>query len=119
MANCYGTLPSGDYTVVYDANGGSGTAMTSSTHTCGASKNLTANSYTRTGYTFSMWNTNSSGTGTSYSSTQSFTPSGTNAGGTVTLYAIWTAKSGYAVNYSTNGGTPTSISAAWLARASR
>ena len=70
-------------TVTFDANGGTGsmTAQTSS-----AAANLTANSFTRTGYTFANWNTAANASGTSYNNQASypFTAS-------ATLYAQWTA----------------------------
>ena len=43
----------------------------------------------RTGYTFGGWNTNSSGTGTNYSASSSYTPSAA-----ITLYAKWTPING-------------------------
>lgn len=63
----------GNYTVTLNANGG----------TC-SSASLTAKR--TTSYTFSTWNTNSSGTGTSYASGASYT---TNA--TLSLYAIYSS----------------------------
>jgi hypothetical protein len=48
--------------------------------------NLISNSFARTGYTFSNWNTLANGTGTSYANNASF-PFSANA----TLYAQWTA----------------------------
>lgn len=63
----------GSYTVTLNANGG----------TC-SSASLTAARTTK--YTFSKWNTNSSGTGTSYASGASYT---TNAA--LSLYAIYTS----------------------------
>lgn len=76
------------YYVSYNANGGSGTTNTS-THTYGQSGTLTNNGFYRQYYTFSHWNTNSSGTGTSYTNKQSVASlNGTN-GATVTLYAQW------------------------------
>lgn len=63
----------GSYTVTLNANGG----------TCGSSSLSAART---TKYTFSKWNTNSSGTGTSYNSGASYT---TNAA--LYLYAIYTS----------------------------
>jgi len=71
------------YTISYNANGGTG-APSSQTKTSGNTLTLTSTKPTRSGYTFQNWNTNSSGTGTSYSSGGSFT---TDAD--TTLYAIW------------------------------
>lgn len=70
-------------TVSFDANGGSGT-MSAMTYEKGQTKSLTANKFTRTGYTFVGWNTKADGTGTSYSDKQSITPTEN-----LTLYAQW------------------------------
>ena len=63
---------------------------------------LTLPTVSKTGYTC-KWNTNSSGTGTSYNSGASYTPSATSAA-SVTLYAVCT-KNTYTIAYSYNGGT--------------
>ena len=69
------------YTVTFNANGGSGSmsAETDSSPTA-----LTTNTYTRSGYAFTGWNTVSGGSGTAYADGASypFTAS-------VTLYAQW------------------------------
>ena len=49
---------------------------------------LTANTFTRTGYTFAGWNTAADGTGTSYGDQATGNLTSTN-GATVTLYAQW------------------------------
>ncbi|HUC88308.1 MAG TPA: InlB B-repeat-containing protein, partial [Candidatus Binatia bacterium] len=68
-------------TVTFNANGGTGTMAN---ETAGAATPLTANKYTRTGYTFSGWNTLATGKGTAYANdaVYSFTSS-------TTLYAQW------------------------------
>ncbi|MEE0950964.1 MAG: InlB B-repeat-containing protein [Paludibacteraceae bacterium] len=74
------------YTVVFDANGGAG-AMESQSFTYGEeAMALTANTFTRTGYTFAEWNTVADGTGTSYGNEQSVQ----NLTENITLYAQWT-----------------------------
>lgn len=78
------------YTVAYNANGGSGTTASSS-HTYGVAKTLTANAFTRTGYTFKGWNTKADGSGASYTNSQSVSNLTSTNGSTVTLYAQWTA----------------------------
>ena len=75
-------------TVSFDANGGTG-SMSSMTFGKGETKTLTANAFTRTGYTFTGWNTNADGTGTSYSDKQSITPTEN-----LTLYAQWEESKG-------------------------
>ena len=85
------------YTVSYNANGGSG-APSSQTKTHGTTLTLSSTKPTKTGHTFSKWNTKSDGSGTAYSAGGSYT-----ANAAVTLYAQWTADT-YAVKYNANGG---------------
>lgn len=86
------------YTVSYNANGGSG-APSSQTKTYGTALTLSSTKPTRTGYTFSKWNTKSDGTGTSYSAGASYT-----ANSALTLYAIWTEHK-LTINYYSNYAT--------------
>lgn len=53
--------------------------------------NLTANTYTRTGYTFAGWNTNANGTGISYSDTVNVNNLSKTNNAFVNLYAQWNA----------------------------
>lgn len=76
------------YTVNYNANGGTGTTASSS-HTYNVAKNLTSNGFSRTGYEFLGWSTNSSATTATYSNGQSVTNLTSTNGATVILYAIW------------------------------
>ncbi len=103
------------YQVKYNANGGSGT-MANSTHYYGSAKALTANGFTKTGYTFSGWATSSDGTKV-YEDSQNVTNLSSTNGTTVNLYAKWKEDAklatgaitgsnyGQAVNYSMNGCT--------------
>ena len=50
---------------------------------------LTANAFTKTGYTFTGWNTQADGKGTSYTDKQSVNNLTTENEATVTLYAVW------------------------------
>lgn len=86
------------YTVSYNANGGSG-APSSQVKTNGVTLTLSSTTPTRTGYTFSKWNTKSDGTGTSYNAGGSYT-----ANASVTLYAIWSARPSQSV-YICDDGT--------------
>ncbi len=83
------------YTVSYNANGGSG-APSSQTKWKDQTLTLSSTKPTRTGYTFSKWNTKSDGSGTSYSSGGSYT-----ANSAATLYAIW-SENKLTVNYYSN-----------------
>ena len=82
-SNC---LPTVTHTVTFDANGGTG-AMSPQTLTANTPTNLTPNTFTRSSYTFSGWNTLANGTGTTYADQASYT---IGLGDDVTLYAKWT-----------------------------
>ena len=82
------TVVSTTYTVSFNANGGAGT-MTSQTIASGVSTSLKANAFTRSGYIFSGWSKTAGGSvvyanGASVANLAS-------AGGSVTLYVVWTA----------------------------
>ncbi len=96
------------YAVQFNNNGGSGT-MSNQNFTYSVNQNLTANAFTKTGYTFSGWNTQDNGKGKSYSDGQSVSNLTTENGGTVTLYAQWTANT-YYVAFNGNGSTSGSMS---------
>ena len=77
------------YQVAFDANEGSGN-MANEDFTYGAaSKALTTNTFTRTGYYFLGWNSNADGSGTKYYDGKSVQNLTTIDGGIVTLYAQW------------------------------
>lgn len=86
------------YTVSYNANGGTG-APSNQTKTYGTNLTLSSTRPTRTGYSFSTWNTASNGSGTNYAPGDTY--SGNSA---LTLYAQWTINT-YAVTYYSNGGS--------------
>lgn len=71
-------------TITFNANGGSGTVPSAISTYVGVANTIPSNSLTRTGYTFNGWNTASDGSGTSYATGSTITPSGN-----VTLYAQW------------------------------
>ena len=96
-------------TVTFNANGGSGT-MPIEEDPDGATVVLTSNTFTRPGYAFNDWNTNASGTGTSFANgtTNLFTSP-------VTLYAQWTAISANWSGYVLPGNSLfTDVSAEWI-----
>lgn len=84
--------------------------MGNSTHTYDASSNLSANTFTRSGYTFNGWNTQSDGKGTSYGNKASVKNLTSANGGTFDLYAMWAPLS-YAITYNANGGNASSVPA--------
>ncbi len=89
------------YSVSFDANGGTGT-MGSQSGNYNTSVTLTSNAFTRTGYTFTGWNTVANGSGTAYVNNASYTFPASD----VILYAQWTVNS-YSVSFDANGGTGT------------
>jgi uncharacterized repeat protein (TIGR02543 family) len=72
--------------VTFDANGGTGSMGQLQIENCGA---LTANTFTRSGYTFAGWNTKADGSGTPYTNEAVMTATSSDKG-LVTLYAQWT-----------------------------
>jgi uncharacterized repeat protein (TIGR02543 family) len=90
------------YTVIYNANGGSGN-MENSVISVGVSQTLRTNTFIHTGYTFAGWATTATGA-VAYTNGQSVKDLAS-AGETVTLYAIWTLNQ-YTVTFNSNGGTP-------------
>ncbi len=92
----YNTTPACKYTVQFEPNGGTGT-MSDQTFICDVEQQLTANSFSRTGYTFTGWNTKDDGSGDSYTNQQSVNLSSTN-NDNITLYAQWTPTQ-YTITY--------------------
>ena len=90
------------YTVAFDGNGGSGSMQNQTGFIYGTDKTLTANTFTKTGYTFAGWKLNNSGDLITNQAAVSRLTS-TN-GATVTLYAQWEAKT-YTVTVNANDGT--------------
>ena len=82
------------YMVKYDGNNATEGSMASSRHTYNVEQSLTANEYTKAGYTFEGWNTKSDGTGTSYTDQQKVKNLSSKDGATVILYAQWTPDDG-------------------------
>ena len=91
------------YDIVFNANGGSGT-MSNQTITYATTASLTANAFTRTGYTFAGWAT-SAGGAVAYADGANYTM---NTAANVNLYAKWTANS-YTVTFDGNGGGSPSL----------
>ena len=76
------------YTITFYSNGGEGT-MSPQNVNYGERVPLTANAFTRTGYIFEEWNTESDGSGTSYSNKQQIYNLTSEASGNIELYAQW------------------------------
>ena len=90
------------YTISYNGNGNTGGSTASSTHTYDVAKNLTANGFTKTGYTFAGWATSSSGN-VVHADKASVKNLSATQGATITLYAKWTINS-YTLSINPNGG---------------
>ena len=89
-------LKGNEITITFNPNGGTGSMEAMSVNP-GVNNTLSANTFTREGYTFTGWNTAANGTGTGYAD-----------GATVkfdadtTLYAQWTKKP--VITFDANGG---------------
>ena len=85
-------------TVTFKAKGGIGADKTQTIYANVATA-LDKNTFTRTGYTFSSWNTKADGTGTSYADEASVT-----LDANTELFAQWTPQN-YTISYELDGGT--------------
>ncbi|MCQ2475929.1 MAG: InlB B-repeat-containing protein [Clostridia bacterium] len=97
------------YYIVFNSNKGSGSSApngSTATVTATYDKNaaLTANGFTRAGYTFTGWNTKADGTGTAYADKATVINLSYTLNEQVTLYAQWKANT-YNVKYDANRGT--------------
>ena len=93
------------YKVRFNANGGSG-KMADQSLTYGVASKLTANAFTRPGFTFSGWAKSARG-GAAYPNRATVKNLTSANGATVTLYAVWKAgprPSTYTVSFNANGG---------------
>ena len=80
------------FTISYNGNGATSGSTSSTSWTYPTSSGTVRNNgFTRTGFNFVGWNTNSSGTGTTYQPGSTYTADLTNSSGSVTLWAIWAA----------------------------
>ena len=86
-------------TLSYDPNSGEG-SMESQTYTVGDTATVEANGFTRSGYTFTGWNTKGDGTGTAYKAGDTFAMPAND----VVLYAQWSKNSSGGGSHSGGGG---------------
>ncbi len=102
------------YTISYNSNGGIG-SMAADVVKIGETATIKANEFTKKGYTFAGWTTNSNGTDdgygwTGWSGTWNYVDGQYGiANKNLKLYARWTPKS-YTISYNSNGGTGTMTS---------
>ena len=92
------------YTIEFNGNGPTGGSTASMSMTYDTAKNLTANGFTKTGYSFANWNTKADGSGTSYSNSVSVNNLTATDNGKVILYAQWNPVS-TKLTVNPNGGT--------------
>ena len=86
---CQTKMTAQTYTVTYDANGGSGTMTDkNSPYAYGAAATVLTNGFTRSRYTFTGWNTQADGKGTSCKAGDSI-----DVTGNIVLYAQWSKNS--------------------------
>jgi len=76
------------YKVKYDANGGTG-SMDDQNLTYDTEKTLSANAFSRTGYTFTGWNTKADGTGSQFTDKANVLNLTAEPNSVVVLYAQW------------------------------
>ncbi len=100
----YAQWDTNSYTIAFNGNGNTGGHTSSMMIKFDVAKNLNANGYTRTGYTFKNWNKAPAGGSTSYTDKQSVKNLTTTNGATVTLYAQWNPNS-YTIKFNGNGNT--------------
>lgn len=91
-----------EYTVNFDANGGKG-QMEDQNFLYSIEQALSKNEFSKTGYSFTGWNTDKSGNGIAYADEEKVLNLTAENGGTVTLYAQW-AVNKYKVTFDANGG---------------
>ena len=99
------------YSVKFNANGGTGT-MSNESFTYGTAQALTANAFTRTGYSFQGWAPSASGSKV-YNDKQSVSNLTETAGAVVNLYAVWKAQLYMVINLS-SGSSSTSYPISYL-----
>lgn len=91
------------YNVTYDGNGSDGGTMSDQAFTYDdAGQSLAANAFSRTGYTFTGWNTALDGSGQAYADGAVKPNVSAIDGDTATLYAQWTANT-YDIAFNGNG----------------
>ncbi len=105
--NLYALWTANAYAVKFNKNATDATgSMSNELFTYDTAKALTANTFTRTGYTFREWGSGADGGATHWSDKQVVSNLTATAGDVVNLYAIWKANT-YTVKFSANGGSGT------------
>ena len=102
----YAGFRANTYTIVFNANTGSGT-MSNQSMTYDTAANLTANTFTKDKYTFKGWATTAGGA-VEYTDGQSVKNLTATDGATINLYAVWELNS-YTVSFVVDGETTSTI----------
>ena len=97
----YAQWTANSYQVIFNANGGSG-SMDAEEFVYGVEKQLSTNSFTKTGYAFVGWTTEEIAGDITYADGASVSNLTTEQGGIVNLYAVWKPIT-YMVVYNGNG----------------
>lgn len=92
------------YSVRFNPNGGSGSAVTQTGFNYGQSTALRANTFTREYYTFLGWSTSPTATSATFTDGQAVSTLTTTNGSIVDLYAVWLQTS-FTLTIDPNGGT--------------
>lgn len=101
--NIYAQWDEIQYSVKYNANGGTGTVASQDNKKYTDKFNLQANAFAKTGYLFDGWYLNPECTGTKYTEGQQVSKLSATNGATVTFYAKWVPIK-YNVEFNANGG---------------
>lgn len=93
------------YTIRFNSNGGSG-SMSNMTCSMNTYYNLSANTFTRSGFSFAGWSLGSGNNNSVNWSDKAQVKNISSAGGTVTLYAVWAKEQyTYTIHFDSNGGS--------------
>ena len=95
---------SNNYSVAFNPNGGSGAAMSNQSFVYGTEQALTANAYSRDGFTFRGWALTDTASDPQFADKERVNNLTTEANAVVTLYAVWGTNT-YTIVYTTDSGT--------------
>lgn len=98
----YAVWQANTYSVRYNANGGNGT-MANSVHTYDTTKALTANAFSKSGYTFAGWAYDPDGE-VAFTNGESVNCLSIMNGAVIDLYAVWQATAPTTYSLTVNGG---------------
>ena len=98
------------YSVTFDGNGATGGKMAALSINVGETTALTANAFTRTGWTFLGWATRKDATAADYANQAKVKDLAKTDGAKVTLYAVWKVNA-YTVKFDGNGATSGAMAA--------